>query len=217
MESLYLFCAVFGCAFVLGQLCLSFLFGLGMDTGDGSVDSDFSGEAGGGDLGDTGDAADGDVSGVEHGASFSPLLFVKMLSVRTITAGLGFFGLAGLAGEAADLSDGLTFLVALAAGLVSFVLVYFAYRLLNAFHYNGAISQASLPGCSGTVHVRVPARRSGYGKVIVTQQERSMEYDAITDATDLLPAGTPVVVAEVLNSSLIRVSVAEENDKNKTF
>ena len=209
MYTFYVFCAVFGCFFILIQFVMAIFAGVGADAdfdgGDasGSFDDASAGDAsdGGGD-----DASGEGAHGGGHGSAISLL---KMLSIRTVSAGIGFFGLAGLAADAAQVRPGITLGVAAVAGIAASILVYFLYRLISSFRYNGAITEASLPGCSGTVHVRIPPNRAASGKVLVTQQERLMEYEAVTDAAETLAAGTPIIVREVLSTTLILVAPME--------
>ena len=209
MHTFYLFCAVFGAVFIFIQFILAIFAGIGggtdfdaVDDGSGGFDDASSTDSSDG-ASDAGDSSDG----AQHHGSAVGLL--KMLSIRTVTAGLGFFGLAGLAAESADVSPAVSFGAAALAGIAAFILVYFLYRLIGAFRYNGAITEASLPGCTGTVHVRIPPNRAGSGKVLVTQQERSMEYEALTDAAETLPSGTVIIVREVLSATQILVAPIE--------
>lgn len=168
------------------------------DVGDASGDTDFGSSEGGSDTGD------GEQQSIGH--SDHSISFLKMLSIRTITAGLGFFGLVGLAGTSAELTELLTLLIATAGGLFAFVLVYFLYRTISLLRYNGAVNPNTVIGCHGTVHVRIMPQRLGSGKIIVTQQGRTMEYEALTDEETILTAGTPIVVNELLSAHLVRVS-----------
>lgn len=200
LHSLYYFCAVFGCVFVAVQMLLLLLAGAGGvdDSSGDSGDTDFDSSAGDGDN-DTGEQQS--VGHSDHSISF-----LKMLSIRTISAGMGFFGLVGLAGTSAELPELLTLLIAVVGGMFAFVLIYFLYRTISLLRYNGAVNLNSVIGCPGTVHVRIMPRRLGSGKVIVTQQGRTMEYEALTDEEAILVAGTPIVVNEVLSGHLVRVS-----------
>lgn len=209
LHTFYFLSATLGCSFVLLQFLLMLVFGLGGEDDYGSSGSDLGDT--GGDVGDasveTESGGDLDSDGAGHGVhAHSSIDFLKMVSIRTVTAGLGFFGLAGLAAESAGLNGAFSFFIALLAGFTAFTLVYFLYRFISSFRYNGSISNSTLVDCSGIVHVRIPAFRQGSGKVIVTQQERTMEYEAVSDSAEMLKAGTPIVVTEVLAGSLVLVT-----------
>lgn len=194
MTSVYWFCAILGSTLVLLQFCAT-LFGLGggdMDA-DGvpdSLDLDVEADGGGAD-------SDGDASGVP---------FLKALSIRTATAGAAFFGLGGLTGEALGLGRAATAGLAIVAGIAAIYGVYFLFRTLSRFGEDGSIRESTAGGATGTVYLRIPAKRSGRGKVVVSQQGRSMEYAAETDDENELATGTPIVVVKLIAPSTALVA-----------
>ncbi len=198
MTSVYWFCAILGSTLVLLQFCAT-LFGLG----GGDLDADGVPDAldldveTGADGAEGGEAADGDASGVP---------FLKALSIRTATAGAAFFGLGGLAGEALSLGKGATAGLAIVAGIAAIYGVYFLFRTLSRFSEDGSIRESTAVGATGTVYLRIPEKRSGRGKVVVSQQGRSMEYAAETDDESELATGTPIVVVKLIAPSTALVA-----------
>ncbi|MBP3558043.1 MAG: hypothetical protein J6K20_10150 [Thermoguttaceae bacterium] len=197
MTSVYWFCAILGSTLVLLQFCAT-LFGLGggdLDA-DGVPDAlDLDVETDGGGGGEA--ASDGDASGVP---------FLKALSIRTATAGAAFFGLGGLTGEALSLGRAATAGLAIVAGIAAIYGVYFLFRTLSRFGEDGSIRESTAVGATGTVYLRIPAKRSGRGKVVVSQQGRSMEYAAETDDENELATGTPIVVVKLIAPSTALVA-----------
>ena len=197
MTSVYWFCAILGSTLVLLQFCAT-LFGLGggdLD-GDGVPDAlDLDVETDGDGGGEA--ASDGDASGVP---------FLKALSIRTATAGAAFFGLGGLTGEALSFGRVATAGLAIVAGIAAIYGVYFLFRTLSRFGEDGSIRASTAVGATGTVYLRIPAKRSGQGKVTVSQQGRSMEYAAETDDDNDLPTGTPIVVTKLIAPSTALVA-----------
>ncbi|MBQ7029839.1 MAG: hypothetical protein IJN32_06310 [Thermoguttaceae bacterium] len=198
MTSVYWFCAILGSTLVLLQFFAT-LFGLG----GGDLDADGVPDAldldveTGTDGAEGGEAADGDASGVP---------FLKALSLRTATAGAAFFGLGGLAGEAVGLGKVATTGTAIVAGIAAIYGVYFLFRTLSRFSEDGSIRESTAVGATGTVYLRIPAKRSGRGKVVVSQQGRSMEYAAETDDESELATGTPIVVVKLIAPSTALVA-----------
>ena len=196
MENVYWFCAILGSTLVILQFC-AILFGLGggdLD-GDGVPDAlelDVEADGGGGDA-----ATDGDASGVP---------FLKALSIRTATAGAAFFGLGGLAGEALGLGSVATAGLATGVGVAAIYAVYLLLRTLSSFGEDGSVRESTAAGAAGTVYLRIPAKRSGQGKVTVSQQGRSMEYAAETDDENELATGTPIVVVKLIAPSTALVA-----------
>lgn len=197
MTSVYWFCAILGSTLVLLQFCAT-LFGLGGGDLDGdgvpdSLDLDVEADGGGADA----DGAEGDASGVP---------FLKALSIRTATAGSAFFGLGGLTGEALGFGKVATAALAIVAGIAAIYGVYFLFRTLSRFGEDGSIRESTAVGATGTVYLRIPAKRSGRGKVVVSQQGRSMEYAAETDDENELATGTPIVVVKLIAPSTALVA-----------
>jgi hypothetical protein len=193
MTNVYWFCAILGSTLVLLQFGATLLgFGASDLDGDGvpdALESDGGADSDGG--------SDGDASGVP---------FLKALSIRTATAGVAFFGLGGLAGEALEWSRVATAALATAFGVAAIYGVYFLLRTLARFNADGSIRESTAVGASGTVYLRIPAKRSGRGKVVVSQQGRSMEYAAETEDENELPNGTPIVVTKLIAPSTALVA-----------
>ncbi len=182
MHNTFYFCAIAGSALIILQF-LATLVGFGgsdLDA-DGNLDADVGGSDGGFD-------------------------FIKALGVRTLTAGVAFWGFGGLIAESSGLGTLASLAVAVCCGIAAIVVVFYLLRAASSFNQNGAIRVDSTVNSTGSVYLRIPARRGGIGKVIVTQQERSIEYDALTDEEDDLTAGTPIVVVAVLSSSQVLVA-----------
>lgn len=202
MTSVYWFCAILGSTLVLLQFCAT-LFGLGGGDLDGdgvpdALDGDVGGDLNGDGGGESDSAStDGDATGVP---------FLKALSIRTATAGAAFFGLGGLAGEALALGRAATAALAIVAGIAAIYGVYFLFRTLSRFGEDGSIRESTAVGATGTVYLRIPAKRSGRGKVVVSQQGRSMEYAAETDDENELTTGTPIVVVKLIAPSTALVA-----------
>jgi hypothetical protein len=198
LERIYWFCAIFGSAFVVVQFFTSAFLGHG---GDDAIDLDTDG---------VGDVVDGDVNGVgDHDAMHHDSgghMFLKLLSVRTATAGIAFFGLAGLACRGSNISEAAQLGIAIGCGFVAIVAVYYLMRALNSFNANGSLRTSAAIGAEGTVYLTIPAMRKGVGKVTIVQQERTVEYDASTESEFDLKPGMPIVVDKVLTPSLLLVS-----------
>ncbi|MCL2744178.1 MAG: hypothetical protein FWE67_10025 [Planctomycetaceae bacterium] len=184
LMGVYFICAVFGGTLILLQLFLM-LIGFGGDT---ETESDF---------GDSGDAGDHSHSGD----------IFKMLSVRTITAGIAFFGIGGLAGLTGETSPMVSVLIAIVCGLTAIYIVYYLYSAAAKLKDDGSLSAETLIGSTGSVYLRIPAAKTGAGKVLVCQQNRTVEYEAIT-AGEELKATTPIVVVGIVSSTTVEVAGA---------
>ena len=127
---------------------------------------------------------------------------LNLLSVRSISAGLAFFGLVGLA--TASLGSVVASVAAVAAGATAMLGVAALIKAFGRLERDATLSLTSAVGTTGSVYLSIPGRRAGAGKVHVTVQNRLVECRAVTDEEDL-PTGTPVLVVDVDGSDTIVV------------
>jgi membrane protein implicated in regulation of membrane protease activity len=202
LMGVYFICAVFGGTLMVLQLVMM-VIGVGGDTdsgdfGDsGDVSGDSIGDADSDGVGDT----DGNSSIAEH--SHTADIF-KVLSVRTIIAGITFFGLGGLAGLTGGMSKPVSVILAISSSLIAIYVVYYLYLSVANLKSDGSISSKTLVGSFGNVYIKIPASGTGIGKVLVNQQERTMEYEAMTAGNEL-KAGTPIVVVRIVSPTTVEV------------
>ncbi|MFN4257809.1 MAG: hypothetical protein ACK4RK_00795 [Gemmataceae bacterium] len=202
METVYLICAILGGTILVGQFLLSVL-GVGgdHDGGDASV-------------GDTHDihTSDGhDHHGAGHGG-----WFVGVLTFRTVVAALTFFGLIGMMGSTSAWSSPVTFVLAVAAGAGAMFLVAWVMKSLHQLRSDGTVRIERTVGEPGTVYLRIPGHREGVGKVTVSVQNRSVEFQAVTNH-DALPTGAKIIVVGVVNSDTLEVAPLVEAETERTI
>jgi len=195
LEVLFFGCAIFGGAVMVMQFLLTALGIGGGEDADGAALPD-----------DTG------ASAIEHHGTLS---LIRVLSFRTIIAGATFFGLGGLAGGYAVEEFGLTpvlkpilsIAVATLLGLSAIYIVHHLYRWMYSLRYDGSVNLQTLVGASGSVYVKIPQHGATGGKVLVNHQERTMEYEAITQGEEL-KAGTPIKVLRAISETVVEVAKA---------
>ncbi|HWB08187.1 MAG TPA: hypothetical protein VG826_03140 [Pirellulales bacterium] len=159
----------------------------------------------------------GDDAGAGHDATHEvshheTASFIRMLTFRTVVAALTFFGLAGLAGGSTGAPGELTFVMALAAGGAAMYGVHWLMQSLKRLRADGTVRIERAIGRPGTVYLRIPANKSGAGKIQVNVQNRTMEYEAMT-ACDMLPVGAKVVVVNVLGPDTVEVEPVPELER----
>jgi hypothetical protein len=129
---------------------------------------------------------------------------LHLLTVRAIAAGLAFFGLGGLAG----LSTGFGLFAALPLGLLlggaAMVGTAAITRWMLSMDDDGTVSIHGAVGVTGTVYLPIPGERAGAGKVLLTLQNRTVEYQAVT-STGPLPMGATILVVDVVNNDTVDV------------
>jgi hypothetical protein len=184
VETLFLVCAGAGGTLLLLQF-LAGALGIGGDHGDGGHH----------DLGSHGDADHA------HEANW----FLGLLTFRSVCAAVAFFGLGGLIARYYEQPDRAQFAAAALSGFAALSLVGTLMMMLYRLRSVGAVRIIHAVGRTGTVYLRVPAKKGGTGKVTLNLQNRTVELEAFT-AADELPTGTPIRVVAVLGPSSVEVT-----------
>src|SRR5262245_24724577 len=193
----YLVCLLLGATLMVCQFVLS-LIGIG-DHHDTDAGHDFH------DVSSHDAHHDAHHGDHEHQASW----FVGVLTLRTIIAALTFFGIAGLAGYG-KLDPVPNLAVAVAAGVGALMLVATMMKSLHKLRAEGTARIERSVGQRGTVYLTVPGQKSGVGKVTLSLQNRTVEYQAVTPR-EPLPTGSKIVVTGVVSSDTVEVVPATEN------
>ncbi|MCL2624768.1 MAG: hypothetical protein FWD31_13985 [Planctomycetaceae bacterium] len=178
MLNVFIFCSFVGGTILVIQTLLSFL-----GFGDTDIDADMD-DGGGGSNG---------------------FHIFKLISFRTMVAGIAFFGLAGWGTLSSTGSPLYAIIAAILAAVLAILIVYFLYRSMDLMRYQGNVSDEKLVGAIGSVYIRIPAQGKGVGKVLVTQQNRTMEYEAISVGKEL-STGTQITVIKVVSPTTVEVS-----------
>jgi hypothetical protein len=223
-DSLYFYAAVIGgtvlaCQFVL--MLLGWSDDGGADAAVGGADgADFSGGHVGGDMHHMGGDVHADPTQVDHHhagwaeAGDADLghpgghWFYEVLSLRTISAAVTFFGLGGRMALAYGARDVVSLVVALAAGWAALYAVYWLFLQVYKVQHAGNENVRLAVGLPATVYVPIPGSRGGVGKVTFRLQDRTVEYQAVTEEGERLATGEKVVVDSIINSDTVCVSRA---------
>ncbi len=214
LDTVFNLTALIGGTVLIFQFVLM-LLGLGGD-GDLAADgADLSGglDADGVDVGGA-DVAAGDATW--HEAADADLghpgahWFYEVISLRTLSAAVTFFGLAGITARAYSQPATISFVIAAVAGAAATFAVYWLFKQVYKLQHTGTENIRNALGLSATVYVPVPAKRGGAGKVTFRLQNRVAEYQAVTDEEERLKTGEKVIVVGIVNSDTVRVSRAEK-------
>lgn len=178
MTTFFLTCAALGGGILVVQLLLGMLGVIdGMDHDDG-------GQGGHG----VHDASEG----------------LNLLSVRALSAGLGFFGIGGLLGLTTGLGLFAAIPMGVALGMAATIATAMITRWMLRLETDGSVEIHGAVGLSGTVYLAIPGERSGTGKVLLNLQNRTVEYQAVTSA-GALPTGASVLVIDVVGPDTVDV------------
>ena len=96
-------------------------------------------------------------------------------------------------------------LVAIAVGLVFVLAFVFMFRQVMKLSHDGSFKLQEAVGLKADVYLRIPAARSGRGKVQVSVKGSVHEVDAVTDSDAEIATGGQVQILEVLGDDLLLV------------
>ena len=169
-----------GTVVVLQSLLMLFGFG-GMDDFDGLADGDM------------------ELDGTESAFGF--------LSVRAVSAFFTMFGLSGWGASAAGWSLGSTIAVSIASGVGIMLVVVYILSLQKKLYSEGNLRPAKLVGETAKVYLRIPAGGKGRGKITVSIQGRSEQYDASSEhsSENVIPTGAEVRILRMITPGSFEV------------
>ena len=96
-------------------------------------------------------------------------------------------------------------LVAIAVGLVFVLAFVFMFRQVMKLSHDGSFKMQETVGLKADVYLRIPAARSGRGKVQVSVKGSVHEIDAMTDNSAEIATGGQVKIIKVLGDDLLLV------------
>jgi hypothetical protein len=131
--------------------------------------------------------------------------FYEVLSLRTLSAALTFFGLAGKTMRAYDVAELPTFVLSTLVGLAAMYIVYWLFKQVFRLQHSGNENVRNAVGQPATVYIPIPANRAGPGKVTFRLQNRLVEYQAVTEDSERLATGEKVIVVAVVSSDTVCV------------
>lgn len=127
---------------------------------------------------------------------------VSLFSIRSLVNFFVGFGWAGVTFIGTDIPVWLVYIIAIAVGVAFAYLYIYMRRKMMKFEHNGAFKIADCLGMEADVYLRIPAQRSGRGKVQVSINGSVQELDAVTEG-DTLPSGSRIKVTAVEGSILV--------------
>lgn len=98
----------------------------------------------------------------------------------------------------------LLLLVAVVVGALLVTAVMYIFKWMSRMEQTGNISIQGAVGSKGTVYLTIPGERNGEGKVQISVQGATREYNAITNG-EKLANGAPIKVTEVINDNTVLV------------
>ena len=142
---------------------------------------------------------DGSVDSMEDGA------LSGVFSFRNLVNFLLGYGWAGVLLHDSIEKGWLLQLSAIAVGLVFVLAFVFMFRQVMKLSHDGSFKMQEAVGLKADVYLRIPAARSGRGKVQVSVKGSVHEIDAMTDNETEIATGGQVQIVDVLGDDLLLV------------
>ena len=148
-----------------------------------------------------------DIDAQHHDGVAGEHAYFPVLTVRNLVNFLMMFGWTGIA-MIRQFQTGIlvTLLVSLVAGIALMFLVAFMFYGVSKLASSGtAAVDQNIVGTEAKVYLKIPARRSGFGKVTIKIQGIQRELLASTEGPEL-PTGAVVEVTELTADGSVVVS-----------
>ncbi len=165
-------------------------------------------------LGFGGDGGDGgfdpEIGDVDHGGG------IGFLSSQTIAAFFTAFGWVGVAASKRDLDSIWVAVIAMAAGFISMMAMYYMLRSLLRLQSKGNLDYNNAIGSEAVVYVAIPGSDKDGGQIEVTIQGRMRTAAARSIAPGELKAGQRVRVTGMLGPTSFIVEDANKAATTET-
>jgi hypothetical protein len=145
------------------------------------------------------DSPDAEIN-ADHGISFQFLTLKNLLVFFTI------FGWSGIAAIDAGLSETLSFVIAIIAGLLMMTIMASLMYFLSKASADGTLNFKKALGGVGEVYLTIPGKRSSLGKVQLKVQGALRTLDAMTDDEDDIATGKLIRVTDIINDHILLVT-----------
>ena len=155
------------------------------------------------------DAGHGDGHGEDQGHHGTTNWLFGLVTFRSIAAALTFSGLGGLTAQYFGADEPFILLAAFLSGGGSLYAVASLMKLLFKLKADGTVQIENALGAKAQVYLRIPANKSGAGKITVELQNRTLEYLAITAQAEI-PTGATVRVLAVVSDDTLEVEPLNE-------
>ena len=141
--------------------------------------------------------------------SDEPLSAISGLKIFTIRGALAFLSISAwiIYIFAPVMHIAWVLLLAILLGLTASTLQAYAFRAAMKLESSGNLDYNRAIGKTATVYIRIPQKRTGKGKVILSLEDRFLEVDALTDDESDLLAKTMVDIIGLENDTTLVVSI----------
>jgi membrane protein implicated in regulation of membrane protease activity len=130
----------------------------------------------------------------------------QFITLKNFIAFFTIFGWTGIACVSSGLSHGLSVFLAIVAGMIMMLLMASLFYLMGKLTESGNAKMETSIGKTGTVYLRIPAAKSGTGKVQVNVQGLKT-LDAMTENPEDIKSGSLVKIVGLEANEILIVEV----------
>ena len=128
-----------------------------------------------------------------------------LFTIKNIVNFFVGFGWAGVSLRSYIESYLLLVLISLLVGVCFVIIFIIIFKQLMKLESNSAVGADACVGRTADVYLRIPANRSGKGKIQLSLNGAAREFDAVTDESEPIPSGAVVTVKEIVGKSVLLV------------
>jgi hypothetical protein len=130
----------------------------------------------------------------------------QFITLKNFIAFFTIFGWTGIACFNSGFGAGLSIILAIIGGLLMMVLMATLFYLMGKLSESGNTKMESAIGKTGSVYLRIPAAKSGLGKVQINIQGLKT-IDAMTESADDIKSGSLVKVVGIEAGEILMVEL----------
>ncbi len=130
----------------------------------------------------------------------------QFFTVKNLVAFFTIFAWTGIACLDSGLSNGLSILISVIAGLMMMLIMGGMFYFMDKADSSGTLKMKNAIGMVGEVYLEVKALRGNIGQVQVKVQGTLRTLEAVTDDEQDLKAGSVVTVSALVNDNLLIVT-----------
>ncbi len=134
---------------------------------------------------------------------------VQFFTIRGFLTFFAIFGWSGIFFLKLDINTYLSLAFAIGLGFIFMVITAYIFSFFVSMQNSGNMEIESSIGLDGTVYIRIPANRSGVGKINAVVSGRYAEFDAMTDSEEIIPTGAVIKVVGLVNETVLLVKSKE--------
>ncbi len=126
-----------------------------------------------------------------------------IFTVRNFIIFFTVFGWAGLAGIEMGFGKVAVIIFAIALGIIVMLIVSYIFFSISKLTESGNVDIKNAVNSTGTVYLKIPAKRTGAGKVQLVFQGAMRDVDAVSDENEDIPTGAMIKVTDIFNNMLV--------------